>query len=209
MFLLYFRRKFVSYLNSKTSQTNFDKTVQFVFNPPSTNTTDLTRLIKERPVFFSKSKREGTKFTREDSGRPQKRPNVSAPTRPVTRGGFSGNSGGRFNKPRPNPTVSRGSNVQVKPTCQTCGRQHFGQCRAQTVGCYLCGEQGHFMRECPNKRENIQAAYEPTVQNVEEKELVHLLVEVEAEGVLVALMEASEDHKLRVQIRQHRQDFLL
>ena len=42
MFLLYFRRKFVSYLNSKTSQTNFDKTVQFVFNPPSTNTTDLT-----------------------------------------------------------------------------------------------------------------------------------------------------------------------
>ena len=50
------------------------------------------RLIKERHVFFSKSKKEGTKFTREDSGRPQKRPNVCAPTRSITRGGFSGNS---------------------------------------------------------------------------------------------------------------------
>ena len=64
------------------------------------------RLIKERPIFFPKSKREGTKFTREDSRRPQKRSNVSAPTRPMTRGGFYGNSGGRFNNPRPNPTVS-------------------------------------------------------------------------------------------------------
>ena len=71
MFLLYFHRKFVSYLNSKTSQTNFDKTVQFVFNPPSTNTTDLTeglgynaKIVKEKEEIEKKYQPENQTFNK-------------------------------------------------------------------------------------------------------------------------------------------------
>ena len=87
-----------------------------------TNRKQVPLFVGNKIVSCSWNNHEGTKFSGEASVRPQKRPNISTPSRSTTRGGFLGVSGGRFNKPQPNLTVSRGSNIQVKPTCQTCGR---------------------------------------------------------------------------------------
>ena len=30
-----------------------------------------------------------------------------------------------------------------KPTCATCGKQHYGKCLAGISGCYICGKDDH------------------------------------------------------------------
>ncbi|KAL5537874.1 hypothetical protein UlMin_045653 [Ulmus minor] len=37
---------------------------------------------------------------------------------------------------------------QPKRTCQTCGKEHLGECRKGTDGCFKCGKPAHFARDC-------------------------------------------------------------
>ena len=32
--------------------------------------------------------------------------------------------------------------------CETCGKNHTGQCKHKTKGCYTCGEVGHNYKDC-------------------------------------------------------------
>ena len=35
------------------------------------------------------------------------------------------------------------------PLCPTCQRKHLGECRMNMTGCFHCGQEGHFIQNCP------------------------------------------------------------
>ncbi|XP_062118416.1 uncharacterized protein LOC133832041 [Humulus lupulus] len=41
------------------------------------------------------------------------------------------------------------SGFQQMPRCQTCGKNHFGECRLLTKSCFKCGKGDHFIKDCP------------------------------------------------------------
>uniref|UniRef100_M1D8P2 Retrotransposon gag protein n=1 Tax=Solanum tuberosum TaxID=4113 RepID=M1D8P2_SOLTU len=45
------------------------------------------------------------------------------------------------------------------PACAKCGRTHLGKWRDGSTGCFKCGQEGHFMIECPKNRQGASLSF--------------------------------------------------
>ena len=47
------------------------------------------------------------------------------------------------------PPVASSGTQSIPPICHMCQKRHHGECRRFSTGCFHYGQEGHFIRECP------------------------------------------------------------
>ena len=47
------------------------------------------------------------------------------------------------------PPVASSGTQSIPPICHMCQRRHHGECKRYSTGCFHSGQEGHFIRECP------------------------------------------------------------
>ena len=47
------------------------------------------------------------------------------------------------------PPVASSGTQSIPLVCHMCQKRHHGECRRFSTGCFHCGQEGPFIRECP------------------------------------------------------------
>ena len=92
----------------------------------------------------SKSKRSEPGTSQQSSGQYNRKRNKgkSYRGRGAGRGAISSQGSVR-------PPVASSGTQSIPPVCHICQKQHHGECRRFSTGCFHYGQEGHFIRECP------------------------------------------------------------
>ena len=92
----------------------------------------------------SKSKRSAPGTSQQSSGQYNRKRNKGR--------GYRGRGAGRgaiSSQGSVRPPVGSSGIQSIPPVCHMCQKRHHGECRRFSTGCFHYGQEGHFIRECP------------------------------------------------------------
>ena len=92
----------------------------------------------------SKSKRSAPGTSQQSSGQYSRKKNKGR--------GYRGRGAGRgaiSSQGSVRPPVASSGTQSIPPVCHMCQKRHHGECKRFSTGCFHCGQEGYFIRECP------------------------------------------------------------
>ena len=101
-----------------------------------------TAMYKSRQE--SKSKRSAPSTSQQSSGQYSIKRNKGI--------GYRGRGAGReaiSSQGSVRPAIASSGTQSIPPIFHMCQKRHHGECRRFSTGCFHCGQESHFIRECP------------------------------------------------------------